>query len=120
MAKRNTRDFDSFISELRREKLSFTMFGKTYEFDKRIPAIIPLELALHDDEEGIPPRVMFRAAYAIFGKATIDELGAHPDFSLDVLSELIKWAFDAINGKDVFDGPVELTEDDSALPERKN
>lgn len=119
MAKKIFRSFDSFISEMKHETASFEMFGKTYEFEKRMPAILPLELARYDDEDGIPPRVMFKSAYAIFGKATIDDLCKHPGFDLEVLGELLKWAFDVINGKESAE-VVELTEDDTAAPERKN
>ena len=119
MAKKIFRSFDSFISEMKHETASFEMFGKTYEFEKRMPALIPLELARYDDEEDIPPNIMFRAAYVIFGKATIDDLCKHPGFDTEVLNELLKWAFVVINGKNTGE-MVELTEDDTAAPERKN
>lgn len=119
MAKKIFRSFDSFISEMKHETASFEMFGKTYEFEKRMPATLPLELARYDDEEGIPTRILAKSAYAIFGKATIDELCKHPDFDFKVLNELLKWAFDVINGKETAE-VVELTEDDTAAPERKN
>lgn len=115
------RNFDKFIAELKHETASFAMFGKTYTFEKKMPAVIPLQLAKYGDEDDIPPRIIFQAARQIFGENTVKELEAHPAFSLDVLTELIRWAFDVINGKDESEEePVAVTEDDTAAPERKN
>lgn len=122
MARKNIRNFDAMIAEMNHETVAFTMFGKTYEIEKRMPATIPLELARYEDEDNVPNSVIFRAAKNIFGDDTLRELCEHPQFTVDVLSELIKWAFDAINGGG--DDPHELeemTEDDfGAVSERKN
>lgn len=119
MARKISKNFDAFISEMTRETVSFTMFGKTYEIEKRMPAVIPLELSKYDDEDGIPPKVLFRAANNIFGKDILGELCENPLFTVDVLAELVKWAFEAINGT-ADDEPAEITEDDAGAPERKN
>ena len=118
MAK-NVRNFDAMISEMNHETIAFQIFGKTYEIEKRMPALIPLELARYDDDAAIPLRVLFRAARSIFGEDTLNELCKHPEFSADVLSKLIAWAFDAINGIDA-DEPEAVTEDTVGAPERKN
>lgn len=121
MANKAARNFDAMIAEMNHETVSFTMFGKTYKILKRMPAVVPLELSLYDDEDGVPSRVIFKAARNIFGEKILNELCQHPQFTVDVLSELVKWAFEAINGTVEDDEPVELTEDDAVAPaERKN
>lgn len=119
MAKKIFRSFDSFISEMKHETASFEMFGKTYEFEKRMPALVPLELANYDAGAIAPKAVIVKAARMIFGDNTIDDLKENPAFTTEVLDELLKWAFEVINGI-VEAEPVELTEDDTATPERKN
>ena len=120
MAKKNTKNFDAMIAEMNHETVSFTIFGKTYEIEKRMPATIPLELSLYDDEDGVPSRVIFKAARNIFGEKILNELCKHPQFSVEVLNELVKWAFEAINGSEA-DEPDEVTEDDfGGAAERKN
>lgn len=119
MARKISRNFDAFISEMNRETVSFTIFGKTYEIEKRMPAVIPLELSKYDDDDGIPSKVLFKAANNIFGKKILDELCVNPLFTTDVLAELVKWAFEAINGGGDSE-PEEITEDDAGAPERKN
>lgn len=122
MARKNIRNFDAMIAEMNHETIAFTMFGKTYEIEKRMPATVPLELARYEDEDNVPNGVLFRAANNIFGRETLRELCAHPQFTVDVLSELLKWAFDAINGKEEDAREMEeMTEDDfGTATERKN
>lgn len=119
MAKKIFRSFDSFISEMQHETVSFEMFGKTYEFEKRMPALVPLELAKYDTDAVIPRAVLNRAALQIFGEKTLSDLCAHPAFTIDVLDELIRWAFQVINGIGETES-IEVTEDDVAVSERKN
>lgn len=110
------KSFDAFISEMKCETIPFEIFGKTYHIKKRIPAVIVLEMAKHEEGEAIPNSVLFKAANQIFGEKILAELCRHPDFSLDVLSEMIKWAFAAINGTAEEEEMQEITEDDSVTP----
>lgn len=119
MAKK-ARNFDAMIAEMNHETISFTMFGKTYEIEKRMPALIPLELSKYDDDESIPAKVIMKAARNIFGRAILDELCAHPQFTTEVLNSLVSWAFTAINGGDEPDEPEAVTEDTVNAPEKKN
>lgn len=115
----NIKSFDRFISEMKHETLEFEMFGKTYRFEKRVPALLMLELSKHDDGASIPTKLLYRAAYQIFGEETINELGQHPEFSMEVLNELLSWAFSAINGAEKSE-LEEVTEDDNGVVRGKN
>ena len=79
-------------------------------------------IAVKEAFDNLPSGVLFRAANNVFGRETLRELCAHPQFTVDVLSELLKWAFDAINGKEEDAHEMEeMTEDDfGAATERKN
>lgn len=120
MTRKFTKNFDAMIAEMNHETVSFTMFGNIYEIEKRMPATIPLELSKYDDEDGVPSRVIFKAARNIFGDKILDELCSNPKFTTEVLNELVKWAFEAINGSGEPDEPEAVTEDDMNAPERKN
>lgn len=115
----NIKSFDKFVSEMKHDTLSFRIFGKTYKIAKRIPALLMLEISKYDDGAAIPAKLLFRAAYQIFGEDTIRELGQHPEFTIEVLNELLSWAFAAINGSDDA-GMEEVTEDDNGVVRGKN
>jgi len=111
------KSFDSFISEMKCETIPFEIFGKTYHIKKRVPAVIVLEMAKHEDAETMPANLVFKAANQIFGEKTLAELCQHPEFTVDVIHEMVKWAFSAINGSDDECTEMqEITEDDSVVP----
>lgn len=107
------KSFDDFISEMKYETIPFEIFGKTYHIKKRIPAVLVLELAKHEDQDVLSNNLVFKAANQIFGDEILADLCKHPDFTVNVLSEMIKWAFAAINGTDNPNEMREITEDDS-------
>ena len=113
------KNFDAMLAQMKHETIPFQIFGKRYEIKKRIPAVVVLEMARHEEDETIPNKVLFEAGAQIFGKAIMDDLCKHEDFSVDVLGELIKWAFEAINGTEE-DEPEAMTEDDVGALSEKN
>lgn len=110
------KNFDAFISEMKCETIPFEIFGKTYHIKKRVPAVIVLEMAKHEDSDSLPNSLVFKAANQIFGEKILAELCKHPDFTVEVLSEMIKWAFSAINGAADEEEMQEITEEDSVAP----
>lgn len=113
----NFKNFDAMLAQMKHETIPFQIFGKNYEIKKRIPAVVVLEMARHEESEAIPNKVLIEAGMQIFGKAIMDDLCKHEDFSVDVLSEMIKWAFEVINGTE--EEPEAVTEDDiGVLPEK--
>lgn len=110
------KSFDAFISEMKCETIPFEIFGKIYHIKKRIPAVIVLEMAKHEEDEAMPNSITFKAANQIFGEKILAELCKHPDFTVEVLSEMIKWAFSAINGAADEEEMQEITEEDSVAP----
>lgn len=112
MAKSNYKNFDRMFSEMKQETIPFQVYGKTYRIKKAIPAAVVLEMARHEDDEGVPNSVLIRAAHSIFGDEALAEWCSRPDFSADRLGAMIRWAFQAINGQDEPDEPEPVTEDD--------
>lgn len=111
-------DFDKQFSEMKHETMSIHMFGKDYSFEAKIPAWVPLELSRQEEGEEVSGLVMFKAARDIFGKETVAEWKKLPNFSMDMLSEVIKVVFQMINGT-LEDEPQEVSEDDVGADPKK-
>lgn len=124
----NFKDFDAMFAEMEEEKLFFQLFGRRYEIKKRLPAAIVLRLARAEQEQPVEAGLMAEAAQALMGKKQFDELMANPDFSMDMLGEILKWAFEAIEGGGPGDGEPgdgetgggEMTEDGGTEDFKKN
>ena len=101
------------FAEMKGETLPFRVFGKVYEIRKAIPAALVLELARRESGEELDDAFLLRAGEVIFGQATLHEIAAHEGFTLDMLAEMIKWAFAEINGPD--EGDAAVTEDDAGV-----
>ena len=114
------KDFDAMFAEMNHETIPFKAFGKIYEIPKKIPASVVLEMARREKDDTLDNVFLFKTAAAIFGQKCLDELTAHTEFSAEMLSEMIRWAFQAINGKTDDDDLEELTEDDTGAVETKN
>ncbi len=115
MSKKNTvrfYDFDRQFSEMKRETITLRVFGEDYTIPASVPAIIPLELSRYEAEDGVPTKVMFKIVRVLFGDATLDRWTVNPNFSADMLGEIIKTTFAMINGEDPTQTePEEVTED---------
>lgn len=110
--KRKYKDFDAMFEEMNGEKIAFKAYGKMYEIDKAMPASIVLELARREKDSGIDSEFLFKVARHIFGDDVLDEIASNKGFTMAKLEQLIKWAFEAINGKADTDAEEEITEDD--------
>lgn len=109
------KDFDAMFDEMTVEKVSFKAFGKMYSIDKAMPASIVLEMARQEKGGSISSEFLFRAARSIFGDDILNEISANKGFTVAKLEQLIKWAFETINGGDTTDAEEEeITEDDAA------
>lgn len=106
------KDFDRQFAQMRRDTITLRLFGKDYVFPAVIPAFIPLEMARYEDESEVPPKVMLRAARVMFGDDVLAEWSGHAEFSVNMLGQVIKVAFEMINGTDEGDEPEGVTEDD--------
>lgn len=107
-------DFDRQFSEMKRETITVRLFGEDVTIPAQIPAIIPIELARYEAKSNVPMPVLIRAANMLFGEK-ITEWAQRPDFTADMLGEIIVRVFGAINGTDEGDEePEALTEDDMA------
>lgn len=111
-------DFDAQFSEMKKEKLYFQVFGKKYWIYKRIPAILPLEMARRENNEEIDTKTLISAAYTLFGEKNLKEWEKHQEFTVDMLGDMIKWAFEAING--VLDKSQEISDDEPPEEQGKN
>lgn len=104
-------DFDRQFAQMQHDTITIQLFGKQYTVPAIIPAVVPLELARYDDQKAVPTKVILRAARLIFGDA-LDEWATHPEFSSDMLGDVIKGVFKMING-DADGDAEEITEDDA-------
>ncbi len=111
-----TLNFDKFISEKEREKIEVTIFGKVYEVECFVPAIVPVMMARAEssnDPQASVKMVMI-AADAMLGQKTVNELCAK-GMSANDLAELVKRLFGIMNGTDgnEDDEYEEVSDDDS-------
>lgn len=112
-------DFDRQFSEMKRETITLHLFGKDYTIPASIPAVIPLELSRYDDDAGVPTKAMFKIVRALFGDQALGEWTAHPEFSANMLGEVVKTTFKLISGEDPEPEPEEITEDDRGAAPKK-
>lgn len=114
MSNRKTIDFDKFMSERNAETFDVVVFGKTYKCKKEIPAIVPLKMARAeqaDPAESI--KLVFSAAASLFGSEGVENMCAD-GITFNEMSQLVKKAFDLINGVDDDDEELqEVTDEDS-------
>ena len=98
MGKGDFRDFDAMLAEMEGETLCFQLFGRRYRMKKRLPAAIVLKLARAEPDQRVEAELLAQAARALLGQKQFDELMANEDFSMDLMGEILKWAFQKIDG----------------------
>lgn len=98
MGKGDFRDFDAMLAEMEGETLCFQLFGRRYRMKKRLPAAIVLKLARAEPDQRVEAELLAQAARALLGQRQFDELMANEDFSMDLMGEILKWAFQKIDG----------------------
>lgn len=116
---KKTLEFDRFLTEKNRETLTVTVYGKAYEVPARVPAIAPLmmaraeKLADQSSRNDAYARMIFGAADALFGEASMNEICSH-GMSVDELSLLVQKTFGLINGtEEEEEEVVEIGDEDS-------
>ena len=98
MGKGDFRDFDAMLAEMEGETLCFQLFGRRYRMKKRLPAAIVLKLARAEPDQRVEAELLAQAARALLGQRQFEELMANEDFSMDLMGEILKWAFQKIDG----------------------
>lgn len=98
MGKGDFRDFDAMLAEMEGKTLCFQLFGRRYRMKKRLPAAIVLKLARAEPDQRVEAELLAQAARALLGQRQFDELMANEDFSMDLMGEILKWAFQKIDG----------------------
>ena len=98
MGKGDFRDFDAMLAEMEGETLCFQLFGRRSRMKKRLPAAIVLKLARAEPDQRVEAELLAQAARALLGQRQFDELMANEDFSMDLMGEILKWAFQKIDG----------------------
>ena len=113
-------DFDRFLQEKNKERLSIKVYGKEYTFPPAMPAMVPLRLGRAADEMDsiLETKITIQALDSLLGKDNVDELCQKgmtvPEFRL-----LAKKVFGMINGTlhvDDEDGAQEMSDEDSRRP----
>lgn len=84
------------IAPRKYETLTFEIFGKTYELEKKIPAGVALLMSEHEPSAEVPMNTLLALSRMIFGNKILDDLSKNPDFTIDVLGELLLWGLAAI------------------------
>lgn len=113
-------DFDRFLQEKNKERLSIKVYGKEYTFPPAMPAMVPVMLGRAADEKDstLETKITIQALDLLLGKDNVDELCQKgmtvPEFRL-----LAKKVFGMINGTlddDDEDGAQEMSDEDSRRP----
>lgn len=115
---RRTLNFDTFMTEKKREPIMVTVFGKEYPVEPRIPAIVMVTLARASDtrvSEMDAAKMLLQAGDILFGKAAIDDF-CRQGITNDQLVDLIKKVFEMINGnRDLDDDDVDEISDEDGM-----
>lgn len=92
--KKKFRNFDSFITERKKEAPTFEVFGKTFVAAPTVSynAVLELQrLNSRDKDEELADDEAFRIFELFIGKENLAQLREHDDFSIDLASELVRW-----------------------------
>lgn len=117
-----TLNFDNFMTEKKKEPITVTVFGKDYEVQPRIPAIVMVTLARASDSrvsEMDAARMLLQAGDVLFGKEAIDEF-CQQGITNDQLVDLIRRVFEMINGKDIDGDDVDDISDEGGMVATSN
>lgn len=107
-------NFDKFISEKDREQVTVQILGKSYSFNRQIPAILPVLMAR---QEGIINRaeqtkLLMKAADVLFGSKAVDQMCAD-GLATDDFVVIIQKAFELVGSNEEDDSDAEELDDES-------
>lgn len=111
---RSVKNFDEFRKQdVEKRGHPYVLFGK----EGHLPPTIPVGLVLmykhldgKADDEEVPDSDIVNMLTALFGKETVDYWVSQHDFDIDLMSEVLKWAF-SIYGLTKEDGVEESEEE---------
>lgn len=116
-------DFDRMYAELNRDTIRMRVMGEDVEIGASVPASVVMLLMRFEEQDSVPASALLDAGAKLFGAARIEKWAREPRFSVDMLAELLKAAFEAIGGAGVEGGAgddkqtgVCITEDGSTSP----
>lgn len=96
------RDFDQFLSELKRSRPSFKLFGETYYLPTSLPALVVLELAQTKERAPTEPAEIVALFAKLYRLAETEDGQPAPvsdwlqrGMSIEVLTELLVFLLDA-------------------------
>jgi hypothetical protein len=97
-------DFDASRAERNAEPITLKAYGREFTLPPAMPASIGLDLAEMTQTQGEQAQFtvleLRKMLVALIGQATLDELLAIPEFTLDDLSALLVAVFHAYSGKE--------------------
>ena len=104
-------DFDRFLAERREEALTVRVYGEEYRVKKEIPALVPVLLARHaEDDPEKKGKVLLQAGDLMFGREVIDGF-CRKGMSAEALSQLVEQVFARILGTE----EKQVLEDDGTV-----
>ena len=108
-------DFDRFLAEKQEETLTVQVYGKKYRVKKEIPALVPVLLARHAEEDAEEKgKVLLQAGDLIFGREAIDGF-CRQGMSAEELAALVERVFACILGAE----DTQVLEDDGTVEGKK-
>ena len=108
-------DFDRFLAEKQEETLTVRVYGKDYRVKKEIPALVPVLLARHaEDDPEKKGKVLLQAGDLMFGREVIDGF-CRKGMSAEALSQLVEQVFARILGTE----EKQVLEDDGTVEDKK-
>lgn len=110
-----TLDFDRFLAEKQEESLTVRVYGEEYRVRKEIPALVPVLLARHAEENaGEKGKALLQAADVLFGREAIDGF-CRKGMSSEALCQLVEQVFGRILGTE----EEQVLEDDGTVDGKK-
>ena len=108
-------DFDRFLAEKQEETLTVRVYGKDYRVKKEIPALVPVLLARHaEDDAQEKGKALLQAGDLMFGREAIDGF-CRRGMSAEKLAALVEQVFARILGTE----EKQVLEDDGTVEDKK-
>jgi hypothetical protein len=96
-------DFDAFRREHEKEPMIVHIFDKDYELPASLPASVMVRILRLQAENGgeLPAHEVIFLAEKFMGETMLNELLERPDYSMEVMAEMIKEVIAAYSGGSV-------------------
>jgi hypothetical protein len=94
------KSFTAFVEEKKKNAPQFELFGEVFTLPHSLSynAVLQLQaLRMRNPDEAVDETETFSIFSLILGKENVEKLRQFDDFTIDLASEMVKWALDQYN-----------------------